>query len=219
MTTYYAGLDLGQAADFTALSIAQKMPPPPDGGRDEYQLFLGHLQRWPLGTSYVKMAEDMAALLSLPPLRGDTTLALDETGVGKGVCDIFDRLGLDILRVTITSGEQRTQERRSYHVPKKDLVGGLLVLLEQRRLHVAQSLPEASSLVNELMNYRQRRSATGYQSFDAREGQHDDLVLAAALSAWAVDSAPALPFGWMRGFGEPSEMVRWPDGEVTRHGR
>lgn len=195
-TRFYLGLDLGQASDFTALAIGEKIEPSPDRPRDEYTLRLVHLHRWPLGTSYVSMAEELAAALSMPPLWKNCALAIDETGVGRGVADLFDRLRVDIQRVTIVAGVQQTKVDRSFHVPKKDLIGLLLVLLEQRRLEIVRSLPEASTLIGELSNYRQRRSPTGYQSFSAREGEHDDLVLATSLSAWAVDYVGVMPMAW-----------------------
>jgi hypothetical protein len=40
-------------------------------------------------------------------------------------------------------------------------------------------------LAKELQDFPVRRSeATGYESFAAREGQHDDLMLALAIGLW-----------------------------------
>ena len=44
-------------------------------------------------------------------------------------------------------------------------------------------------LKEELLNFKMKINvATGHDSYEAwREGEHDDLVLAAALAVWAAD--------------------------------
>jgi hypothetical protein len=66
------------------------------------------------------------------------------------------------------------------------LVGVLQVLLQTRRLRIAQALPEAAILAKELETFQVKITAAANEAFGAwREGQHDDLVLAVALAAWA----------------------------------
>jgi hypothetical protein len=89
--------------------------------------------------------------------------------------------------VTITAGHEVTlSEAGRFRVPKKELVGVLQVLLPARRLRIAQSLPEAAILAKELETFQVKITAAANEAFGAwREGQHDDLVLAVALAAWA----------------------------------
>ena len=49
MATYYAGLDLGQSADYTALAVVQKVPTydPQTTGKHSTELHLRHLERYP----------------------------------------------------------------------------------------------------------------------------------------------------------------------------
>ncbi len=99
--------------------------------------------------------------------------------------------------MTITGGEAATREPGGYRVPKRDLVGALQVLLQQERLHVAQGLPEAATLVRELLDFRVKLSDAGHDSYGAwREGTHDDLVLAVALAVWRAEKAAA-GAGWI----------------------
>jgi hypothetical protein len=49
-------------------------------------------------------------------------------------------------------------------------------------LKFAQALPETAILCRELENYRMRITASLVETFNAREGAHDDLVL--ALACW-----------------------------------
>jgi hypothetical protein len=47
--------------------------------------------------------------------------------------------------------------------------------------------------MDELLHYRVTVSAaTAHESFDARSGAHDDLVLAVALALWAAENVRAV---------------------------
>lgn len=147
-----------------------------------------HLERMPLGTPYPAIVDRVERLLSTDPLRGRPTyLIVDATGVGAPVVDLFRARGLEPIAVTITGGT--TVNRADYgalHVPKRDLISTVAVLLEQRRLAIAASLPEAATLVKELAGFQRRVSKAGNDQYEAswREAPHDDLVLAVALAAW-----------------------------------
>ena len=80
------------------------------------------------------------------------------------------------------------------HVPKKELVGTLQVLLQTRRLQVSRSLPDAAVLVQELENFRAKVTAAKKETLESwREGRHDDLVLAVAMAAWLGEQALTMP--------------------------
>jgi hypothetical protein len=95
--------------------------------------------------------------------------------------------------VTITAGHEVTlSEAGRFRVPKKELVGVLQVLLPARRLRIAQSLPEAAILAKELETFQVKITEAANETFGAwREGQHDDLVLACGLAAWAGEKGLA----------------------------
>jgi hypothetical protein len=81
MATYYAGLDLGQSADHTALAVLQKVPTyDPQTGKHGAELHLRHLERYPLKTPYTDIADQVKSLLSGPPF---TTPALMNGRVAK----------------------------------------------------------------------------------------------------------------------------------------
>jgi hypothetical protein len=80
----------------------------------------------------------------------------------------------------------------SIQVPKKDLIGTLQLLLQNRRLRIAHSLPFAETLVEELENYRVKITLLGNETVEEwRERQHDDLVFAVAMAAWMADLVAA----------------------------
>jgi len=216
-TRYYAGLDLGQAADYTALAILQQtidMPlyigPPPAGLRvvgvadDEEDRPTNpgapyacvHLQRWPLGTSYAEIVKALGKYFrtikpgtAIAPLWG-IPLAVDQTGVGRAVVEMLGKANLvaEIVPIVITGGHAQTYDDGAFHVPKKELVSVLQVLLQGHRLKIAKSLPEAAALARELQTFKVKITVAANETFEAwRERDHDDLVLAVALGAWLAE--------------------------------
>jgi len=151
-------------------------------------LALRHLARLPLGTPYPAQVQYVAGLLQTAPLRPETTaVVVDQTGVGRAVCDQFRLAGVAIVPVTIHAGHAITGGiAEGLGVPKRELVGAAQVLLQGRRLKIAQGLALTSTLVAELQNFKVTIDPrTAHDSYSAwRENQHDDLVLAAALACW-----------------------------------
>jgi hypothetical protein len=189
---YIIGLDLGQARDYTALAVIERPPRIPDC-RDKPVYSLRHLQRFPLNTPYTTIVPAVAALTSVPPLKG-SPLVIDHTGVGRALVDMFKYAptGCWIIPVTITAGQAITEpEHGHFHVPKKELVTCLQLILQARRIHIARSLPESDTLVQELENFRVKITPAANETFGAwREGDHDDLVLAVVMACWWAERSP-----------------------------
>jgi hypothetical protein len=214
--SYMVGLDLGQAGDFTALSVLERTRPADPFDSPAEALYVGqlwsgielapvaapgrkrernyavrHLERFPLGTSYPAICARVVELFAEPPLK-DQTLIVDETGVGRAVVDMIRRARprASIRPITITAGHAVQPEGAGWHVPKKELVSVLQVLLQSRRLQVARSLPLSSVLVKELENFRVKITPAAHETFEAwRQRDHDDMVLSVALAAWVGEQA------------------------------
>jgi hypothetical protein len=114
---YSVGVDLGQAADYTAIAVLEKTIAPPQtamfspvGNSPDNRLVEGqivydlvYLKRPPLGTAYDTIASRVADLVcKLEPQGafgelGQVTLSVDGTGVGRGIVDMlrteFNRRG------------------------------------------------------------------------------------------------------------------------------
>jgi hypothetical protein len=186
---FFVGLDLGQAQDFTALAVLER---PLVEGSEESSYALRHLVRWPLGTPYTTIVPAVARLVAAAPLCGSDLVA-DQTGVGRALVDMLRAaLVSRVVPVTITGGHAVSMTPDgSFHVPKKELVTSLQVLLQGRRLQIARSLPQARTLTRELQNFQVRITAAANETFGVwREGQHDDLVLAVALACWWAQRCP-----------------------------
>jgi hypothetical protein len=144
------------------------------------------LQRLPLGASYVEQCERLAVLLSNPKLK-DAYVFLDATGVGKPVADLFKAAGIKHVPVWITGGrEEQPHDSGGFTVPKLLLISRLQAALHSGELKIAAKLPEAAAFTRELQEFRVSWTDTGHVQFGARQGAHDDLVLAAALAVYGA---------------------------------
>ena len=191
--SFYVGLDLGQAADFTALAVLELA----NTEEGERELHLRHLERYPLRTPYTAVADSVAALVEklcdLSLLRDEPDLLVDNTGVGRAVTDVLRGKGLRFKAITLTGSSQVTRgDAGEYRVPKADVVDALVVPFQSGTLKVARGLELWPTLRTELLNFRRKiNPATAHASYEHwRDSDHDDLVLAAALAAWGAQRFP-----------------------------
>jgi hypothetical protein len=186
---------------------------PRDSQRPAWWYAVRHLERFPLGTAYCTVLDEVAALFQNPPLEG-TCLILDRTAVGRPVADAFRRSPLRALvrAVVLTGGHTRTSERGCHGVPKRELASVLHLALQERRLQIAEQLPYAQTLCQELLAFRPKvRTSADETAADWREQAHDDLVFAVALAVWMAERERAA-------FPQPEELpldpapTWWEDG-------
>lgn len=183
------GLDVGQAPDPSALAMVQRsgLVPALFGAR--------YLQRWPLGTAYRVMVAEAARVFNDPALAGlERYLIVDATGVGRPIVEMLEGLGVDPIAVTITGGFDVTVVRptkgqqplavEAYHVPRRDLISTGQVLLQAKRLKIAEGLSEGEQLVQELLSLRRKLTDKGETFEPESTGGHDDLVMALLLACW-----------------------------------
>ena len=222
--SFFIGVELGQVSDVTALAVVESLTLPflrteeiyaenwvdvhpvyqaPDGGEirghPPVNFALRHLERIPAGVSYpeiVSRVESLHGQLRRP------TVVLDGTGVGKAAVELFRRSNFDLSVFTLMAGDQMVQEGRSYRIPKRDVISTTQVLLQTGRLKIARSLPHASLLARELVNFRFKVGVKASEdALDWRDGPDDDLVLALAIAAWRAETNPGL--GFSCGYAKP----------------
>ena len=202
MSIFVAGLDLGQAQDHSALVITEAhgtmytdiSPAYPTEGPPLVHVDVRYILRYDLGTKYDAVAGDVRQRIAKVP--APKYLVVDETGVGRPVVELLAQLGLHPHGITIASGGNATlAEPMHVHVPKRDLVGGAQVCLQNRILRIGKDLPHAELLVRELLAFRAKISEAGHDTYAAwRERDHDDLVLAASMAVWFAREAFAYAY-------------------------
>ena len=202
-TTYCLGLDIGQVNDYSAISVVRRSRTPiapENGGIDgltlrqrltEPRYDVLFLKRLELGMTYPAQVDYVASLLAKEPLRSAATkFALDKTGVGRAVYDLFAnrRLRLKPIGITITGGNGESQDDfGGYKVSKINLIGRLQTVFHTGSLKIAPKLKEGPMLATELRNFAMSVAEnSGNLSFSARSGQHDDLLLSVAISTWVL---------------------------------
>jgi hypothetical protein len=201
---FYMGVDLGQAHDYTAITIVEQHVHD-DGERMRRSYQAGHIERVPLGTSYpdqVARIKERLTELRGSPLRlngqtfyeADVKLIVDATGVGRPVVDMLRQNGLKPTPVIITGADTETSSDGFYRVPKRNLVSIGQVLLQTGRLKIHKSLPLATELTKELLAFKVEIKKNGHDTYgnDWRENPHDDLVLAMLLAVYWPERFPTM---------------------------
>jgi hypothetical protein len=187
------GVDLGQISDPSASIILEAHGEGLDRTYD-----VRHIEQYKLGTSYPDIVKTVGTLLDRQPLAGDCTLIIDHTGVGRPIYDMFVDSKRQAIGITITGGASWHRETpRQWHVAKIQLVGVVQRFLQSGRLRIGAKLPHAGLLQKELRDFRVKISKAANETYESREGAHDDMVLALAIALFAAEHpAPRwLPVG------------------------
>jgi len=176
MTSYTVGIDLGQAFDYTAFAILEE--------KKLRNYDLRHVERH-RNVPYPALVDRTRELVSR--LRGNVSLAVDATGVGRPVVDMLEEAGIpaDLYALTLTGGDSVQREGSRIRVPKRDVVSSVACLLQTGRLRIPRTLAGAEVLERELVRFRAKITLSGHDTYEAwREADHDDMVLAVALACW-----------------------------------
>ena len=200
--SHYAGVDVGQVNDPTAIAIVERVQAVPrqtdlhfglrelaeEQAREvPVQLNLRHLERIPLGTLYPAQIEIVQKRLRDPRVRGVRTF-LDMTGCGRPVFDMFKEAELPDLSGVMITGARGAPTRQPYgwNVGKSELVTRVQVEFQSGRLRIGRGISDALTLVRELKEFQVVINKAGTTTFNARDGQHDDLVLALAIAVFGA---------------------------------
>jgi len=230
---FIVGLDLGQAKDYTAIAILERMPiatsereqrwtgshwSVQDRFDDTY--LVRHLERPQLHTPYPEIVAKLGAMMGSSELKGCTQLVVDGTGVGRPVIDMLRSAGLAPVPVSITSGQQVTRNHGFVGVPKSILVSTMQILFQTQRIKISKALALRPKLLEELSNFKMRITKAGNDTYEAwREAIHDDIVIAVALAAWYGESTRT---GWRNGLTPRNNIAHhWDEAEakLRRSGR
>jgi hypothetical protein len=160
-----------------------------------------HLEQWEIGTRYTQVVADVlrtideVVLPANPPDRSPPVLVVDYTGVGRAVVDIFLEKHVPIPLIAVTTSSGETSHARptggnwsEWVVPKKELVAPLLVAMQNTAIKVAPTLLLQELFAKQAEAFRMKVRQSGGVSYEAqREVDHDDLVVAVALTCWVAN--------------------------------
>jgi hypothetical protein len=193
-------VDLGQASDYTAISVIHHelvpldeftvSPPEKENiiikQKAEQRFTVRALERLQLGMPYTDQVAYVGELLRRPPLpEVGADLVIDGSGVGRPVADMFEAANLQPHQIYITAGfEVERKAQRVFTVPKVTLISNLDAQMHSGSLQIHNSLTEAGALKEELRDIRRSITAAGRVTYQARGSQNDDLVLSIACGLW-----------------------------------
>jgi hypothetical protein len=195
---FFLGLDLGQACDFSAIPVLKRAElmgnwdPIVFAWEKRVLLRLRPLERIPLETPYPDVVQRVKNVTRQVATGGLCDLAVDGTGVGRPVVDLLRRSGLpcSLLPAIVTGGISESNSNGFHHIPKKDLIAGLELALQQRKLQIAAGLDFGPALMAEMAEMQMKVTSPGHEQFETwREGSHGDLVFAVELACWAARKA------------------------------
>lgn len=199
-------LDLGQVNDYTALIILERTQKvttetvvttsdPIVTGRDwrekttvcDAVYAVRYIERM-RNLPYPVIVDRVKSVIEKPEIEGRYKLVIDQSGVGRPVYDMFHKAGLDCFGITITGGgSDQLVSRSEAHVAKQNLVAVTQVISQSKdpvRLNYAAGLADLELLRGEVGTFGVQRTKAANEIYEAREGAHDDLILALALGLW-----------------------------------
>src|SRR5438067_4404765 len=155
---YYVGVDLGQKRDHSVVAVIRK---------NNGQITLVHLKRFPLGTEYQAVIEYLK--LVGERFRNVRAFYIDQTGVGEAFPENARRAGLKNVK-----GIELSLPRKS------DVMTQMKQVMEQKKLHI----PRDRELIIEMNAEIAKLTEAGKTKFYHRFGTHDDRLWALALAVY-----------------------------------
>lgn len=207
------GVDLGQSQDPTSIAVVERIRPevPPHvrehWRRDPKRMAamdadlrklhprfnLRLLEQAPLGEPYPAQAARIKRIVARQAIaEHEPRIFMDFTGVGRPMFDIMRQQNVPrLVPITITFAGGGANSAGGRSVPKVELVSQLQALMHNGTLHMPDTLPLAKTFRRELLDFRVSYTAVGNATFGAREGAHDDLILAVALAVYGLTQGEA----------------------------
>ncbi len=164
-----AGLDLAKRSDHSALVIIE-------AGN---MLTVTHALRLP----HRPYREQIEALK--PALLGVDRFAFDGTGVGDAVGEMLPNINATGVVTTGSNSKPRVSDDGRIMISKQSLIGGISSALTRGQLRVASNAPGRADLAAEMAAFV---AIPGSRKMEARQGHHDDLVMALGLAVLAAST-------------------------------
>jgi hypothetical protein len=180
---YIISLDLGQAAEHSALAIVE--PRSPDRERAKNYYDLRHLERFSISTRYPEIRDYVSGLIRQLPLPCEVYLLVGITGVGVELYRYFEEVrAKQVVGLMLDNGTgEAARDKMLYRVPKRGVVSATQLALQTDRLKIARGLGLAAEFTKELTEFRPKLQVVTDASA-WRDRVTDDLVLSVASAVW-----------------------------------
>ncbi|MBV9405136.1 MAG: hypothetical protein JO211_07315 [Acidobacteriaceae bacterium] len=181
----FMGVDVGRTHDSSSIVVVGVE----DSPQEEPRLVVGYYEVWK-GNLH-QAAGHVHSVWAAEPLSGQAELLIDCRGMGQGIADILENIGVPFTGIMTTAGERENTYRSErgtpyFTVPKKNLVNAALVPYQQGRLRFLPG-PNAERLKEELASFvPSQNQRTGHVRYEASAGEHDDIVFALLLCCWGA---------------------------------
>jgi len=108
--------------------------------------------------------------------------------VGNAVLEMCDEMELEVTPIVITAGQLASHKENKYFVPRKELITSLVVVVQERRIKIAQMGDITEIAKDELRNLRLKvREQTQNELIEPEHAsQHDDIVLSLGMGLWVA---------------------------------
>jgi hypothetical protein len=184
--TYVVGIDLGKSHDYTAIVVLKRAG---DWGE---LIHLVRVEQIALETDYPVQVDYIRKIVTSPKLQGRCVVGVDGTGCGVPVVDMLRKalrgVSLTPLQINGSTGYPTVDDRGWHHVPKKFLITASQLAAQSGYLQVG-NVAHRDVFDAELAAYTFKKNTdTGRETYanDARENEHDDLVLAYAIGIYVA---------------------------------
>lgn len=188
---YWVAADLGQANDFTAVTVIKdEALPIVDGSK----IIVGPRERSIVyadrfrGVSYVDVCDHLIRLRNAPPFGGKSELVIDGTSLGRVVSDMLWDEGVDHHAVQMTGGQSwKKQGARYVNAGKTFMIENLSVLFASGDFTFAHDLPLRKEIEEDLASFSLQTTAAGNQIITQSRsaGGHGDLGISVIVGAFA----------------------------------
>jgi len=198
----FLGVDIGKIIDYTVLSIIEQWQ------NYAYDMFKGrnkdgkpyyHLtetKRFPLDVphniqitaieeAYKRIKDHYNQERQMGRSEINPYLIIDLGNVGESHFDDYTATGLNVYGVKAHSGEKNRYEKRRWYVNTESLYNAVEILLDHKRLIIADEITDRKGLVQELARFTWKRTPTGNLTAEnLRDSDHDDRVDSIAVALW-----------------------------------
>ena len=204
LNEYVAVLDPARKADRYPFMITRHAPVH-DGDDVKTPLTIMYLDQW-AGLSWSASAERVNRKLGHASLYHNTDLLVDATGIGDAAIEPLYDLGLSPIPIIVTGGNAVRQVMEGFgqvfstpdgekmrgmrivkelHVPKADLVAAGQLMIEQRRIELADGLKWVDEIEKQLLHLNPKTTQAGNTRYESDDSKvNDDIAFCLILTCW-----------------------------------